>query len=164
MLPTSHQTCFQESRSHHHIHDIVSNLPCSHCYALHAERSNDYTVDWKQYRGCGGANEILGSKFDDWWEAHWKELFGAKNEGDTAKFSVNNKAKADGIRYAMLVYELDNGKRTNYEIAQEILKNNKTTSVLDAFVGEKDVVQSRIGRYKRTAHLYLGNVYEGRLV
>jgi len=64
----------------------------------------------------------------------------------------------------MLVYELDNGKRTNYEIAQEILKNNKTTSVLDAFVGEKDVVQSRIGRYKRTAHLYLGNVYEGRLV
>ena len=133
-------------------------------FLQHAERSNDYTVDWKQYRGWGGANEILGSKFDDWWEAHWKELFGAKNEGDTAKFSVNNKAKADGIRYAMLVYELDNGKRTNYEIAQEILKNNKTTSVLDAFVGEKDVVQSRIGRYKRTAHLYLGNVYEGRLV
>jgi len=63
-------------------------------FLQHAERSNDYTVDWKQYRGWGGANEILGSKFDDWWEAHWKELFGAKNEGDTAKFSVNNKAKA----------------------------------------------------------------------
>ena len=73
-------------------------------FLQHAEFSSDYTVDWKQYRGWGGANEILGSKFDDWWEAHWKELFGVKNEGEKAKFSVNNKAKADGIRYAMLVY------------------------------------------------------------
>jgi len=75
-----------------------------------------------------------------------------------------NKAKADGIRYAFLVYELDNGKRTNYDIAQKILKKNKSSSVLDAFFGEKDVVQSRIGRYKQTAHQYLENVYEGRLV
>jgi len=63
-----------------------------------------------------------------------------------------------------LVYELDNGKRTNYDIAQKILKKNKSSSVLDAFFGEKDVVQSRIGRYKQTAHQYLENVYEGRLV
>ena len=52
----------------------------------------------------------------------------------------------------------------NDKIAQEILKKNKTASVLDAFVGEKDVVQSRVGRYKRTAHQYLANVCEGRLV
>ena len=70
----------------------------------------------------------------------------------------------DNSVYALLVYELDNGERTNYEIAQEILKKNKTASVLDAFVGEKDVVQSRVGRYKRTAHQYLANVCEGRLV
>ena len=75
-----------------------------------------------------------------------------------------NKAKADDIRYAFLVYDLNNGKRTNYDIAQEILKKNKSSSVLDAFVGEKDVVQSRIWRYKQTAHQYLENVYEGRLV
>ena len=52
----------------------------------------------------------------------------------------------------------------NDKIAQEILKKNKSASVLDAFVGEKNVVQSRIGRYKRTAHQYLANVCEGRLV
>ena len=52
----------------------------------------------------------------------------------------------------------------NDKIAQEILKKNKTASVLDAFVGEKDVVQSRIGRYKRTAHQYLANVCKGRLI
>ena len=52
----------------------------------------------------------------------------------------------------------------NDKIAQEILKKNKTASVLDAFVGEKDVIQSRIGRYKRTAKTYLENVCDGRLV
>jgi len=52
----------------------------------------------------------------------------------------------------------------NDKIAQEILKKNKSASVLDAFVGEKDVVQSRIGRYKRTAKTYLENVCDGRLV
>jgi len=52
----------------------------------------------------------------------------------------------------------------NDKIAQEILKKNKSVSVLDAFVGEKDVIQSRIGRYKRTAKTYLENVCDGRLV
>ena len=52
----------------------------------------------------------------------------------------------------------------NDKIAQEILKKNKSASVLDAFVGEKDVVQSRVGRYKRTAHQYLANVCKGRLI
>ena len=52
----------------------------------------------------------------------------------------------------------------NDKIAQEILKKNKSASVLDAFVGEKDVIQSRIGRYKRTAKTYLENVCDGRLV
>ena len=89
---------------------------------------------------------------------------GVRNEGDTAKFSVNSKAKADGLRYALYVYELDNGKRTNYDIAQEILKKHKGAGILESFVGEKDVVQSRIGRYKRTAHQYLQNVCEGRLM
>ena len=41
---------------------------------------------------------------------------------------------------------------------------NKSASVLVAFVGEKDVVQSRVGRYKRTAKTYLENVCDGRLV
>ena len=133
-------------------------------FLQHAERSKDYAVDWSKYQGWGGANEVLKSKFDDWWEAHWKELFAVKDEGEVARFVVSDKAKADGIRYALLVYELDNGKRTNYDIAFEILKKNKSANVLDAFVGEKDVVQSRIGRYKKTAHQYLTNVCEGRLV
>ena len=82
------------------------------------------------------------------------------------RISEMSRGEVRKLRYrdALLVYELDNGERTNYEIAQEILKKNKSASVLDAFVGEKDVIQSRIGRYKRTAKTYLENVCDGRLV
>ena len=70
--------------------------------------------------------------------------------------TINEKKTVNSVRFYV---GLQNDK-----IAQEILKKNKTASVLDAFVGEKDIVQSRVGRYKRTAHQYLANVCEGRLV
>lgn len=107
---------------------------------------------------------MLTSKFDAWWEAHWQELFGVRSEGETARYSVSSKAKADGIRYALLVYEADDGQRTNYEIAEEILRKNKRAGYLLTFGSDKDVVQSVIGRYKRTAHQYLANVCVGKLI
>lgn len=133
-------------------------------FLQHAERSADYTVDWSRYDGWGGADEVLTSKFDAWWEAHWQELFGVRSEGETARYSVSSKAKADGIRYALLVYEADDGQRTNYEIAEEILRKNKRAGYLLTFGSDKDVVQSVIGRYKRTAHQYLANVCVGNLI
>ena len=50
-------------------------------FLQHAERDSSRKVDWKKYEGWGGANYILGTKFDDFWEQNWKELFGVKNEG-----------------------------------------------------------------------------------
>ena len=70
--------------------------------------------------------------------------------------TINEKKTVNSVRFYV---GLQNDK-----IAQEILKKNKSASVLDAFVGEKDVIQSRIGRYKRTAKTYLENVCDGRLV
>ena len=59
------------------------------------------------------------------WEQNWKELFGVKNEGDEPKFSLSTKQpKADGIRYALLVYEnLHRGD--NWKIAQWIAKREE---------------------------------------
>ena len=75
-------------------------------FLQHAERSQDFVVDWSQYEGWGGSNYILGTKFDTFWNENWKTLFGIKNEGDSPLFSLSTKQpKAEGIRYALLVYE-----------------------------------------------------------
>ena len=72
----------------------------------HAERSPDHQVDWTQYDGWGGANVVLGTKFDEWWEERWKELFATTVKGDEPKFPLStNRPKPDGIRYALLIYE-----------------------------------------------------------
>ena len=44
-----------------------------------AELTNEYKVDWKKYDGWGGANYILGVKFDEFWKEKWKDLFGVKS-------------------------------------------------------------------------------------
>jgi hypothetical protein len=72
-----------------------------------AERSPDFEVNWRKYRGWGGANEVMGSKFDDWWEDHWKDLFGVENKGDASKarFQLSTtQPKAEAIRLRWLVW------------------------------------------------------------
>ena len=72
-----------------------------------AERSPDFEVNWRKYRGWGGANEVLGSKFDDWWEDHWKDLFGIENKGDASKsrFQLSTtQPKTEAIRIRWLVW------------------------------------------------------------
>ena len=49
-----------------------------------AEKSNDYQVDWKKYKGWGGAKVVLNTKFDDWWEERWITLFGYEGTRDGA--------------------------------------------------------------------------------
>ena len=56
-----------------------------------AEQEPNRKVDWRKYRGWGGGNEIVGSKFDDWWEDHWEDLFGVENAGDEPKFPLTTK-------------------------------------------------------------------------
>jgi hypothetical protein len=72
-----------------------------------AARSPDFEVNWRKYRGWGGANEVLGSKFDDWWEDHWKDLFGIENKGDASKsrFQLSTtQPKTEAIRIRWLVW------------------------------------------------------------
>ena len=72
-----------------------------------AERSPDFEVNWRKYRGWGGANKVMGSKFDDWWEDHWKGLFGVENKNDASKsrFQLSTKQpKTEALRIRWLVW------------------------------------------------------------
>ena len=72
-----------------------------------AERSPDFEVNWRKYRGWGGANQVLGSKFDTWWEDHWKDLFGIESKGaaSKARFQLSTtQPKAEAIRLSWLVW------------------------------------------------------------
>jgi len=142
-------------------------------YLQHAERHPTKKVDWSKYKGWGGANRILGQKFDIWWESNWKELFSVEKEGNTPKFSIStNRPKPDGMRYALLVYEnLHRG--TNWDIAIHIQKKEqaKRYGVQSFFFASKDVesgvverqdIQSKVGKYERTANKYLDNVCIGQ--
>ncbi len=46
-----------------------------------AERFKVSKVNWRKYRGWGGANEVMGSKLNDWWNVHWKDLFSVPSKG-----------------------------------------------------------------------------------
>ena len=143
-----------------------------------AEQDADYNVDWSKYKGWGGANYILGTKFDEFWEDKWRSLFGVKVMGGTAKFSLTtNKPKTDGIRYALLVYE-NKHRGSNWDIAKwiakrEVAKRGSGLTSSSLFYAREDmkgeygkedklVIQSRIGRYKTAAKKYLDNVCDGQ--
>ena len=94
-------------------------------FLQHAERSPDHQVDWKHYDGWGGANVVLGTKFDEWWEERWKELFATKVKGEQPKFPLaTQKPKPDGIRYALLIYE-NQHRGSNWEIAVWVQKQEE---------------------------------------
>ena len=73
-----------------------------------AERTKETDVDWRKYRGWGGANEVMGSKFDDWWNDHWKELFAVPSKGSDlskVKFPLTTRQpKTEAIRISWLVW------------------------------------------------------------
>jgi len=82
-------------------------------YLQHAETApnTEFEVDWSKYRGWGGGNEVLGMKFDAWWEDKWEKLFsykGAKKAPplNKQKFGLTTtKPQTESIRTALLVYE-----------------------------------------------------------
>lgn len=73
------------------------------------EQSPDYTVNWSAYEGWGGANVVMGQKFDEWWDDRWEDLFGG--EGDRhgikveEKFRISTeKFKYEALRLSYLVF------------------------------------------------------------
>ena len=140
------------------------------------EQDPDYHVDWSKYKGWGGANYILGTKFDDFWDEKWQSLFGVKKIGGVPKFPLSTtQPKADGIRYALLVYKKKH-RGSNWDIAKWIAKRETSKrgagltnytfhyALEDGSEGAdtKLVIQSRVGRYKTAAKKYLSNVCVGQ--
>ena len=95
-------------------------------YLQEAERSENFKVDWSQYDGWGGANVVLGSKFDNWWNDHWINLFGTKDRSSTPRYPISTKQpKAEALRLSLLCWQRRDapvwGKRGNaLSIAKQV--------------------------------------------
>ena len=48
-------------------------------FLQHAERDPTRIVDWSLYKGWGGANVVLGSRFRAWWLDRWVDLFSVES-------------------------------------------------------------------------------------
>jgi hypothetical protein len=156
-----------------------------------AERSPDFKVNWRKYRGWGGSNEVMGSKFDDWWENHWEDLFGVEKSNDDplkVKFPLTTRQpKTEAIRISWLVWihrdtpadyvsrmsRYGNSLRSkrgsnNLAIARKIIATEKRNTYLaplnpDDDTNENDdkAISSLIARYKRRAKQITENVCDG---
>lgn len=95
-------------------------------YLQQAEISPRHNVDWTKYDGWGGANAVLGMKFDNWWDDNWKELFGTKDRSETPKFPISTtRVKTEALRLSLLCWERRDapvwGKRGNaLSIAKQV--------------------------------------------
>ena len=117
-----------------------------------AEQSHSYEVNWSKYRGWGGRDAVLNTKFDDWWESRWVDLFSVEDPLDKPRFDVStDRPKADAYKIRLQVYELRH--LTNGEIGER---------VQGIHVGqETHEMHSRVGRHRRAASQHLRNVCEG---
>ena len=136
-----------------------------------AEMSDEYQVDWKKYKGWGGAKVVLNTKFDDWWKERWIDLFGYEGtrdggflDGQQPRYYLSTtRPKANGIRYALMVYQ-NRHRGGTLEIADWIVSYEQKRSMLrtSAFqLPESFDRQSKVGRYRMNAHKILENVSVG---
>lgn len=95
-------------------------------YLQEAEQCPEFAIDWSKYDGWGGANEVLGSKFDDWWSNHWIDLFGTKDRSSSPRYPISTKQpKTEALRLSLLCWQRRNapvwGKRGNaLSIAKQV--------------------------------------------
>ena len=98
-----------------------------------AEKDPNRKVDWGKYRLWGGKKIVMNTKFDDWWQTHWVDCFGIKNEGDTPKYPLTTKRpKTDAMRYALRLYE-NKHRGSSWDIAIYLKKNEKRMYFLEFF-------------------------------
>lgn len=95
-------------------------------YLQEAERSTNYFVNWNKYKGWGDAEEILETKFDDWWQNHWIDLFGTQVRSTQPKYLISTKQpKTEALRLSLLCWQRREapmwGKRGNaLSIAKQV--------------------------------------------
>jgi hypothetical protein len=156
-------------------------------FLAEAESSDEYMVDWSMYAGWGGADTVLGVKFDDWWREYWQELFAVYDINNSPRFEpTTDKYKAEAIRLYLLVWQkrhsTDNKRLgNNLAIAREVYRYETGLSGEkagrkyseaenlnpDGFIDDYGNVQqrrlqSKIGRYLREANQTLEAVCIGR--
>ena len=77
-------------------------------FLIHAANDPKGVVDWSLYESWGGKDVILRTTQSEWWKKNWKTLFGYK-VGEKPLYSLTTtKPQPDGIRFALMVYELRN--------------------------------------------------------
>ena len=83
-------------------------------FLIHAENDPKRVVDWSLYEEWGGKDYILRTTQNEWWKKNWKTLFGYKDgERDKILYPLSKapsgkttRPQPDGIRFALMVYEL----------------------------------------------------------
>ena len=102
-------------------------------FLIHAENDPKRVVDWSAYESWGGKDYILRTTQNEWWKKNWKTLFGYK-DGKTKPLYELSKAPSggttrpqpDGIRFALMVYELRDTPLLNGQVNE-----------VDGVVGDK---------------------------
>lgn len=133
-------------------------------FLQHAERDPTRTVDWSLYKGWGGANVVLGSRFRVWWLDRWVDLFSVERPTDTCKFPLSTrKTKPTSYKVALRVYE--NRQMNNLELYEYLGKKylGKDMGSID-YEKPNDTkdVNRYVKRYRSLAERLLDNVCEGR--
>ena len=82
-------------------------------FLIHAAKDRPDEVDWSAYEDWGGKDYILRTTQSEWWKKNWKTLFGYKDgktkplyELSKAPSGKTTRPQPDGIRFALMVYEL----------------------------------------------------------
>ena len=80
--------------------------------------SPEHKVVMGAYSGWGTKQKIIETKFDNWWDDNWKELFGTKDRSETPKFPISTtRVKTEALRLSLLCWERRDapvwGKRGN---------------------------------------------------
>ena len=75
-------------------------------FLQHAERCDQYTVDWERYKSWGGRDVVINTKSDDWWKEYWKTNFGfTKGNPEEAPFFTHKNPEVIAMRTTLLIYE-----------------------------------------------------------
>ena len=82
-------------------------------FLILAENDPKRVGDWSAYEDWGGRDYILRTTQNEWWKKNWKTLFGYKDgvtkplyELSKAPSGGTTRPQPDGIRFALMVYEL----------------------------------------------------------
>jgi len=85
-------------------------------FLQHAEKDENFQVDWSKYQSWGGRELVMNSKFDDWWNDYWMDCFGfPEKQPRLAKYHTKRKPKIDAMRSYLFTYEQRH--MSNWDIA-----------------------------------------------